>query len=419
MSLFDPNSATLDYLEWDEAWYSVRLILHKNTLTAKYCDHSDMFDLHFKASDFKDTKDLEDFIKKFRPLSVQLQDQHCHKVTKGMIVCASYVFAPDDVRFYDAVVTDVKLGDHKFLSEECTCTFVLYWLRGPNAGTTSDASVAHIMLLQSGNAESDPTLSSFLEICRKKIKARRENENAIVEYRQKKVKTSTHSLSRARKPGRPTMHHGKRTIILGLAVEVPKSTKKDIVLSHVKDLPETSTLHFIWIDNLEKELSPLTVVKFVKKYVSISCVAQVFPSSSSQSSYTRGIVLADSPEDLLKLSNFVLDPAHMILSYNGRPWVAMEQKSGFDNSGPMVLSTRLRRRVKPRRKLMLSASMPQSRCPVRDNLRVVSRGTTEYDRGMQLKNLFLQYADLQRDLQQRFASEEGKILHQLMFSPRV
>ncbi|KAL5708717.1 hypothetical protein ACHQM5_019483 [Ranunculus cassubicifolius] len=424
MSLFDPDSANLDYLEWDEAWYSVRLTLHGETLTVKYCDHSDQFDLHFKAADFKDIKELEDFINKFRPLSVQLQDNQCHKVSKGQVVSAAYSVAPDDIRYHDAVVTDIKLSDHKFIDEECTCTFVLYWLRGPNAGNTSDESIAKIMLLTPGNAETDPTFSSFLKICRKKLEegsagvsvgntltcdtaANQNKGQAIVEHMHspihmecsKKAKRCKNSISRARKTKEMVMYHRKRTGHGTFLRRNPGFAEE---------------VHCFSIDNLEKDLAPVTIVEFLKCHLSITCSAQVFPCSFSKSLYTRGVILVDSHEDLLKLSAFLLNSAHMILSPKGRPWVIMEQTSEFGITSPMVVSARPGRgrpRVKPRKTLMLSPSLPQSRSPgSSDRIRVVSSGTTEYERGMQLKKIFLEFADYHRNLHKRFALEEGKIL---------
>nr|POE83604.1 hypothetical protein CFP56_06695 [Quercus suber] len=42
--------------------------------------------------------------RRFRPISVQVQDFDCSKVSIGNIICASFAFCEDDVRFYDALV---------------------------------------------------------------------------------------------------------------------------------------------------------------------------------------------------------------------------------------------------------------------------------------------------------------------------
>nr|POF10433.1 hypothetical protein CFP56_04659 [Quercus suber] len=49
--------------------------------------------------------------RRFRPISVQVQDSDCSKVSVGDIVCASFAFREDDVCFYDALVdgSDVDL----------------------------------------------------------------------------------------------------------------------------------------------------------------------------------------------------------------------------------------------------------------------------------------------------------------------
>ncbi|XP_065629082.1 splicing factor U2af large subunit A-like [Quercus suber] len=45
--------------------------------------------------------------RRFRPISVQVQDSDCSKVSVGDIVCASFAFREDNVRFYDALVDGI------------------------------------------------------------------------------------------------------------------------------------------------------------------------------------------------------------------------------------------------------------------------------------------------------------------------
>ena len=50
----------------------------------------------------------------------------------------------------------------------CTCTFVVFWQHGPNAGLTTSATIENICLIKHGSVETDPALSSFMELSRKK-----------------------------------------------------------------------------------------------------------------------------------------------------------------------------------------------------------------------------------------------------------
>lgn len=93
----------------DDAWYNVFVLPEKdyNILRIKYCDFPDENDNVFDANSFNTLNELEDFADRFRPESHQLQDSECFLVHRGMVVCASYSFRDDDLRFYDAVIDEV------------------------------------------------------------------------------------------------------------------------------------------------------------------------------------------------------------------------------------------------------------------------------------------------------------------------
>lgn len=107
----DLNQALeLDFLYEDEAWYSVRLLYQEEKekkLIMKYSDFSDVYDQVFSARDFKDRKKLDDFVKRFRPTTVQVQDYECNRVVEGMTVSACLQLDEEEVKFFDAVVDKV------------------------------------------------------------------------------------------------------------------------------------------------------------------------------------------------------------------------------------------------------------------------------------------------------------------------
>lgn len=93
----------------DDAWYTVMVTLEeKETLRITYEKFTDEVDQLFIPSFFDSLEDLQEFEKRFRPLSIQVQDHECRKLVPGVRVCASQHFIPDDLRFYDAIVEAVS-----------------------------------------------------------------------------------------------------------------------------------------------------------------------------------------------------------------------------------------------------------------------------------------------------------------------
>lgn len=117
MSVANPNAASVPPSDYDvefrslsdDAWYSVCTVLDGEKLTLKYQNFSDDDDSIFEVKNFKTLEELERLEDRFRPISAQLQDNECHKVVGGVVVCASHSFDGSDNRFYDAVVDDVSL----------------------------------------------------------------------------------------------------------------------------------------------------------------------------------------------------------------------------------------------------------------------------------------------------------------------
>ena len=106
-SVLSPPPSEFEFQHTDGAWYNVLLELDDDVLTVNYCFFpSDSNDV-FKASDFSNLDDLESFARRFRPLSLPLQDEECHKVVPCMRVSAACRSGYDDVRFYDANIEEV------------------------------------------------------------------------------------------------------------------------------------------------------------------------------------------------------------------------------------------------------------------------------------------------------------------------
>ncbi len=107
------EEAELEYRsDGDDAWYSVTVVLEENgdVLRVKYCGFSEEHDKVYRGSELKSKSELRQVMDRFRPLSAQLQDSDCTNLSLGDVVCASFSFLHDDVRFYDAVLDGVSLS---------------------------------------------------------------------------------------------------------------------------------------------------------------------------------------------------------------------------------------------------------------------------------------------------------------------
>lgn len=80
---------------------------------------------------------------------------------------------------------------------------------------------------------------------------------------------------------------------------------------------ESDGHHFILMENLEKNLCPLTMMDFLHERTLITAQAYVFPSSLAET-YARGAILVDSRAKLKRIYEFINNPNHFIVSSSGR-----------------------------------------------------------------------------------------------------
>ncbi|XP_026416068.1 uncharacterized protein LOC113311445 [Papaver somniferum] len=95
----------------DDAWYSVvKLVLSKrNTiLTVKFANFDEDKDEGFSVDEFKTVKELDDFVNRFRPACVLLQDEDCYDLRRGSDVCALIVQGDEEHKFYNGVIESVS-----------------------------------------------------------------------------------------------------------------------------------------------------------------------------------------------------------------------------------------------------------------------------------------------------------------------
>ncbi|KAL8144813.1 hypothetical protein AgCh_003142 [Apium graveolens] len=375
----------------DDAWYSVRSVLSYDTLTIQFENFPER---SYTVSDFDSVEKIDEFAQRVRPVSTQLQDFECYKIKEGMRVCASLSWREDDLRYYDAVVEAIDYKDHLFekAEEECLCTFVLSWLHGPNAGNMSSSGVASICIVNS-DSPLNSTISTFSKLVKENIK-RASLQFSSVSKSYVPATTKRKSISQDEvQETKPSPFPG--TLQTKEAVSnFQMDEDQDIggVPFNMNKIEEPGNRYYVLIDNLEKDLSPTSVMEFIHKQTSIAAEAYVFPSLLAES-YTRGAIVLDSKRSLEEIYEFLINPGHAIISSTGRPWVITEEKMrrGYFKS--------------------VGSLMPKTQTGiVEDKLKLVRVGTEEYRRAAKLKNLFKDFIDHQRQLHERLTLEHKKNL---------
>ncbi|KAJ7960233.1 SAWADEE domain containing protein [Quillaja saponaria] len=334
----------------DDAWYSVQVLLEGDRLRIKYQGFSDAHDNLFDTTSFGNLKELEEFQTRFRPASMQLQDDQCRKVVEGMTVCASFCFGPDELLFYDAVVD----GPTVELDPKVTSFLKMTRERIEN---TSDS-----------NSNSKGAAGLEVGFCRNESSSTRQKLGFF-----ERLKKETRFAKRSESKTRPS----------------EERRSEDLPLGGVES-------HFvIMLGNLDKALSPSTITEFLHRHTSVIPRVYVFPTLK-QEIYTRGAIVLDCEKSIQKISEFLDNPNRIIISSTGRPLVIIEKLLGPDAI-----------------KASMGTLMPISKkrhCAGSDDLRVVFSGTQEYEIAKCLRDLFMEFTTHQNRLQQRLMIEEQDIL---------
>ncbi|CAN6574078.1 unnamed protein product [Malus baccata var. baccata] len=350
----------------DDAWYDV-LITNDgcDRLRVKFVGFADDHDEVYEVNELSSFNDIDEFSRRFRPLSVQVQDTECSQVVKGMLVCASHSIRHGDRRFYDAVVKKVVHEEHQFVKgeEECSCSLILFWRHGPKAGSLTAQSLDTICRVQPRTNKMHPLLNSFLKTAREKIETTLSNISAI-----------------------------PRDIAYDTKTCMSNYRHKLSGVGHDTDVEEVP--YIMAIENLEKGLSPLKIVEFIHQQLSISCQAFVSPSLSSEW-YTRGTILLDSRKNVDKLSDFLESTDHIIISASGRPWVMTEKRRAHERLRGSIVNS-----------MLISQKLLERRTSTCNELKVASSGTEEYMRAKLLQDLFCEYSNQQRRLHQKLLKME-------------
>ncbi|XP_026436319.1 uncharacterized protein LOC113334188 [Papaver somniferum] len=159
---------------YDDAWYTVdRLVLSKqNTvLTVKFFEFDEDDDEMFNVKDYKTVNELDQFLNRFRPACLQVQDGECYDMRRGSDVCALLEQGEDDQKFYNGVIESIEREPHtrKGGEERCSSILVVGWLEGPNAWCTEQMGIKRICKLQPGSPLFDYSLACFMKRSRQHL----------------------------------------------------------------------------------------------------------------------------------------------------------------------------------------------------------------------------------------------------------
>ncbi|XP_057526924.1 uncharacterized protein LOC130806042 isoform X2 [Amaranthus tricolor] len=371
----------------DDAWYNVQIVLIADTLIVKFVEFPDDEDVQFHVADFIDYDEIFKFLRRFRPLCLQLEGSDCSEVKLGIRVCALLDLGDNGRRYFDAIVEGVKRKEHTIMDgiENCSCSVVLSWMHGPKAGTLTLARVEDLCLIRS-QKQLDPRLACFSELVKWK--------HGIT--LPKLITEDINQISEGEKPmGEALSHDGdilgyesSEDIDLGGGDRAPAKRRQNRDYN-IGSMDKEACSFFV-VDNLEKDVTPSTISDFIREQTGVEIDAFVFLSFPSQT-YTRGALVVDSDEHLEILCNFVAKSDQMITSSKGRPWV--------------VLDSSANEWVRP----SFWCLEPEHQS-ADDGLKVVKLGSEEYRKAEKLRELFLNFTDHQEKLFERLVMEEQRIL---------
>nr|POF03356.1 hypothetical protein CFP56_51358 [Quercus suber] len=360
------EEAEMEYrADVDDAWYSVRVVAEENgeVLRVKFCGFSEEYDKVVRGSELKSKRDIHNLSERFRPISVQLQDSDCSKVSVGDIVCASFAFREDDVRFYDALVDGVENHAHARKEggeEECLCNFFLMWMHGPNAGNLASTTIENICQVQS--CDSSPNVRL---------------KRSFPQFANQDTRCAKRSVSKICSSEERIGSHSDSSIL-------------DM------DFGGGGNEYVILLENLDKGLSPSMIAEFIQRATSVSPEVYIFPNISSEKS-TRGVLSLDSKKEFQKLTDFLDSPKHIIMSSGGRPWVIVEKMTRHN---PRRASTGIQSQ-----RTLQNMSFGSS-----NGIKVVHVGTEEHKMAKLLKDLFVEFFKHQKRLREKLDLDVENIL---------
>ncbi|KAL0919328.1 hypothetical protein M5K25_011416 [Dendrobium thyrsiflorum] len=430
-------SPVMDFRAQDDAWYSVRLRLEGDKLLVMYCDFPQESDEKYFVEGFANIESVEEFRKRFRPSSSQLQDKNCDTVVKGMMVCAANQLPMNDLKFFDAIVESVNPSIHALQEGDCRCKFELLWQYGPLKGKKTILGIEDVCLIKSQETVVNLTLEKFMDIVKEKLEAEDKRsepklgscffnlaQNSKPETRYD-LSPMTNSASTSQIPSSSTLHKSKKPQLDShRSMLHTRASKQEEISNHTARGRSSSEstidyleqdfdmggqslgkyqnfkkkiTYFCRIDNLEKDLSPFTLKHFVQEHLGIPCLAIICPSISHEFC-TRGFILLEEKHQADMLMDFLLNREHIIVSLKGRPWIIDDACFGIAEG---VMPT-------------YEEKPSNAEEEVADQIKLVHKGTPEYEKVQELRLLHSEFLEhIHFRLLPRLLADEKKLMEQL------
>ncbi|KAL4555349.1 hypothetical protein LXL04_037967 [Taraxacum kok-saghyz] len=394
MAISDDGKITydLDYRSKnDDAWYTAGVVLEKGKqlrVKLESFESSDDDEV-FSTANFSKHHEIEEFLDRFRPVSVPFDHDECSTLIEGTKVCATYTY-DGSVRYFDAIVDAVYFKEHT--PEKCLCTYLLFWQHGPDEGNITAAPIDGICHIMSGAL--DPKITDFLKPVREKLTrpSSQSSHTSKTPFLSRKT-SSNQTLKKLQASSSDSSSNEDSS-----SVRFSKGTGKFKTELYNQDkemggIKETgSHHHYIILENLEKNLSPVIMTEFIHEQTSITTSAFVFPSLSTET-YARGAVIVDTRQKLKMIHEFITNPNHFIVSkLTGRPWVIGEDvfRDGAFNINLHMLQPKSENKN------------------IGGKLKLVRLGTEEYERAKKSKDLYMEFRNHVNGLVKRLDMEEKK-----------
>ncbi|KAI3841645.1 hypothetical protein MKX03_027506 [Papaver bracteatum] len=155
----------------DNVWYTVgKLSLEKNILIVRFAGFNKKDNDKFSAKDFKTFKELDDFLNRFRPACLQLQDEECPDLGSGYEVCA-LLDQGEDKKIYNGIIESVIPKRHRRKGRKvtCSCAFVVGWSEGPKASSTQQMGIEGLRKIIHGSPLFHRALDCFMKMSSKQL----------------------------------------------------------------------------------------------------------------------------------------------------------------------------------------------------------------------------------------------------------
>ncbi|XP_078172289.1 uncharacterized protein LOC144566213 isoform X1 [Carex rostrata] len=328
----------------DDAWYGVRLLkVMEGMLRVVYLEFPEESDNWYHSDQFESLEQIDELLARFRRPAEQLQDSQCGEVTLGMVVLACDTFQNDGILFYDARVDSVSRSEHKSNgdSEEqvCNCQFHVTWRHGPEIGKHATVRAENICLIQDSPID-DSVLEDFINNARKSLKERSGNLDSQGRNSGLNPAASSHGASPhpANEPelidvkSSDGSHHHEEN---GQSYEatMPQNKSGGEASTELASKGLTTAQKecvFFWVDNMDKDIKPPKIAKFLQRELSVSCQVVLFPNLFLDNTCS-GAIYVQSKEHARRVLKLLKDPNNIIVSLKGRPWVYNKKCCGILN----------------------------------------------------------------------------------------